>query len=280
MQSLKFVFVRRTILCKILNLLIYNNNKSKRYIEMKKNWKFTAYGMTAATILSMTACSTDDKTVNISFAGDQTQETETSNFIIAETKTQETATPSFTEGQDPFTVAPSSTNEQTQNTKTTSPSSTNGNAQDSVMASTSPANEEARDTKTTPQSSANEEALDPETDDTYLIFENPVYLEDYYNTPAGKMAIDADYADLAGEGMSVAISVVMDEINVTIQYEDNSLLTEGIAEKLAQQLDSMTDRFWQRTIAYDEHITWRCVLTVRYIDAEGNILAEQGYSAE
>jgi len=237
---------------------------------MKKNWKFTAYGMTAAAILSMTACAADDKTVDISFADDQTQETETS-IIIAETKIQETAPSSATEEQNTVTADPSSTNEQAQNATTT---------QNSVTASPSPANEESQDTKTTSQSPANEKTLDPETDDTYLIFENPVYLEDYYNTPAGKAAIDADYADLAGEGMSVSISVLMDEIIVTVQYKDNSLLTEGIEEKLAQQLDSMTDRFWQRTIAYDEHITWRCVLTVRYTDADGNILAEQGYSAE
>lgn len=246
---------------------------------MKKNWKFIAYGMTAAAILSMTACAADDKTVDISFADDQTQETETS-IIITETKIQETTPPSFTEEHDTVTKDPSSTNEQTHNTKTTFPPSTNGTTQDSVTASPSPANEESQDTKTTSQSPANEETLDPETDDTYLIFDNPVYLEDYYNTPAGKAAIDADYADLAGEGMSVSIFVLMDEINVTVQYKDNSLLNEGIEEKLAQQLDSMTDQFWQRTIAYDEHITWRCVLTVRYTDADGNILAEQGYSAE
>lgn len=247
---------------------------------MRRNWKFTAYGMTAATILSMTACAADDKTVDISFADIQTHETETSDFIIVETKIQETTPPSLTEEQNTVTVDSSSTNEQTQNTKTVSPTSANGTTQNSVTTSSSSANEKVQDTKTTPQSSANGETLNPETDDTYLIFENPVYLADYYNTPAGKTAIDADYADLAGEGMSVKISVLMDEINVTVQYEDNRLLTEGIEEKLAQQLGSMTDRFWQQTIAYDEHITWRCVLTVRYTDADGNILAEQNYSAE
>lgn len=80
--------------------------------------------------------------------------------------------------------------------------------------------------------------------------------------------------------MSVTISVIMDSIEVTVKYEDSALLTEGIEETLTQQLESMTDRFWKWTIAYDEFITYRCVLEVRYIDPDGNILALQRYSAE
>lgn len=113
-----------------------------------------------------------------------------------------------------------------------------------------------------------------------LMYGEPVYLEDYYNTLEGKAAIEADFADLASEGMSVSFFVKLDEIVVTVKYEDADLLTEGIEETLAQQLDEMSDRFWGWTVAYDEFITWRCVLTVRYTDPEGNILAEQYYSAE
>lgn len=118
-----------------------------------------------------------------------------------------------------------------------------------------------------------------ETEDN-LIFADPIFLEDYYNTTDGKAAIETDFADLAGEGMSVTVLVIMDEIVVTVKYEDSTLLSEDIKETLAQQLDSMTDRFWRWTVAYDEFITWRCVLTVRYTDSEGNVLAEQSYSAE
>lgn len=126
--------------------------------------------------------------------------------------------------------------------------------------------------------SPSEEEIQPEGAD--LMYGDPVYLEDYYNTPEGKAAIEADFADLAGEGMSVSFFVVLDEIVVTVKYEDADLLTEGIEETLAQQLDEMSDRFWSRTVAYDEFITWRCVLIVRYTDPEGNVLAEQYYSAE
>lgn len=236
---------------------------------MNKNRKLLAYGMTAAAILSMTACAAGDKTVEISFADNQAQETQTANDIITEENLQETATASL-----------SSANETAQDLTPASLSPTNEETQEPKTKSQSPANEEAQESKMTLQSPANEDTQTSETDDIYLIFDNPVYLEDYYNTPEGKAAIDADFADLAGEGMSVEIDAVMDEIIVTVKYEDSSLLTDGIEEKLTQQLDSMTDRFWKRTIAYDQYITWRCILTVRYTDAEGNILAKQSYSAE
>ena len=63
-------------------------------------------------------------------------------------------------------------------------------------------------------------------------------------------------------------------------YDDADLLTEGIEETLAQQLDAMNDRFWRWTVTYDEYIAWRCILTVRYTDPDGNVLAEQYYSGE
>lgn len=144
-------------------------------------------------------------------------------------------------------------------------------------------------TQTEPSSSSNEEMQLPflppaevemDPGGNYLIYNNPVYLEDYYNIPEGKAVIEGDFADLAGEGMSLSFLVVLDEIIVTVKYDDADLLTEGIEETLAQQLDAMNDRFWRWTVTYDEYITWRCILTVRYIDPDGNVLAEQHYSGE
>lgn len=165
----------------------------------------------------------------------------------------------------------------------TEPSSSNGEIK---PPSPSPWEEE---TQTEPSSSSNEEMQLPflppaevemDPGGNYLIYNNPVYLEDYYNIPEGKAVIEGDFADLAGEGMSLSFLVVLDEIIVTVQYDDAALLTEGIEETLAQQLDAMNDRFWRWTVTYDEYITWRCILTVRYTDPDGNVLAEQHYSGE
>lgn len=160
---------------------------------MKKNWKLIAYGMTAAVILSLTACAAEEETGNPSSSGEETQDTGTA--------------------------------------------------------------------------------------DTAQYYE---FLEDYYNTPAGKAELEADYEDLVGEGMSLTAYTVMNELVVTVKYEDSALLTEGIEETLAQKLDSLNDRFVQQTIEYNDIINWSsvCMVRVRYTDPEGNVLAEQTYSGQ
>lgn len=110
------------------------------------------------------------------------------------------------------------------------------------------------------------ETVDPE--EYFNLTWNPLLLN-FYNTFEGQKTLYADYADLVGEGMSIGIDVLGDDIlEVTIRYEDSALLTDGIEEMLAQQLDSMTERFQEQRSLYCTDIIGPAsvrILTVQYI---------------
>ncbi|HBA47751.1 MAG TPA: hypothetical protein DCZ91_08115 [Lachnospiraceae bacterium] len=120
-------------------------------------------------------------------------------------------------------------------------------------------------------------------EEEFYLWWNPLLL-DYYNSFAGHKALCEDFAYLAGEGMSVEIEVRGDDIlEVTVRYEDDSLLTEGIEDELAQQLEAMTDQFQEQRSLYCTDIIGPAsvrILTVTYIDREGNVLASQAYPGQ
>lgn len=128
-----------------------------------------------------------------------------------------------------------------------------------------------------------ETAYSTSEEEEFYLWWNPLLL-DYYNSFAGHKALYEDFAYLAGEGMSVEIEVRGDDIlEVTVRYEDDSLLTEGIEDELAQQLEAMTDQFQEQRSLYCTDIIGPAsvrILTVTYIDREGNVLASQAYPGQ
>lgn len=128
-----------------------------------------------------------------------------------------------------------------------------------------------------------ETAYSSSEEEEFYLWWNPLLL-DYYNSFAGHKALCEDFAYLAGGGMSVEIEVRGDDIlEVTVRYEDDSLLTEGIEDELAQQLEAMTDQFQEQRSLYCTDIIGPAsvrILTVTYIDREGNILATQAYPGQ
>lgn len=135
--------------------------------------------------------------------------------------------------------------------------------------------------------SANNDTQDAENYDAdreyfYLTW-NPLLLS-YYNTYEGHTALYNDFADLASEGMLVQLYIIEDDhLVVTVRYEDNTLLTEGIEETLAQQLDSMTNRIEEQMNLYNTEIIGPAsvrVIDVQYVDMDGNVLAVKNWSGQ
>lgn len=134
----------------------------------------------------------------------------------------------------------------------------------------------------TDESSQESGQLSSEEEEFYLWW-NPLLLN-YYNTFAGHKALYEDFAYLAGEGMRLDIDVRGDDIlEVSVIYEDDSLLTEGIEDELAKQLEAMTDQLQEQRSLYCTDIIGPAsvrILTVSYVDQEGNILAHQAYPGQ
>lgn len=107
-------------------------------------------------------------------------------------------------------------------------------------------------------------------------------LEDYYNDPTVKAILDSQYSALAEEGMSASIEVKGNEFIVTIQFEDASMMVDGIEDAIDQMMEMQADVFQSAAAEFDEAIgqPGACTVTVRYLDPDGKVLSENSYKAK
>lgn len=107
-------------------------------------------------------------------------------------------------------------------------------------------------------------------------------LEELFKDPAAKSAFDSLTASIASEGMSASISAVGNEMIMEVKIEDSSLIVDGIAESLNTALDTQADAFKTQVESLDTAVGQKgaCAFTVRYLDPDGNVLAERTFKAE
>ena len=125
-----------------------------------------------------------------------------------------------------------------------------------------------------------EAATDDAADDTDAAGDFQT-LEDYYNDPTVKSAIDAMFASVAEEGMSADLEVKGNEFTVIIKIEDSSMVVDGIAEALSAALDSQEETFKSQVKQFDDVIGQEgaCTVIMRYTDPDDNVLAEKAFTA-
>lgn len=106
--------------------------------------------------------------------------------------------------------------------------------------------------------------------------------EDYYNDPTVKAAFDEQIEALAGQGMSIAVEAKGNELIMIYQYDEGIELPENATELLDAELEKNASTFEQQAGSLDLAIgeTGACTVTVRYLDADGNLLTEQSYKAQ
>ncbi len=125
-----------------------------------------------------------------------------------------------------------------------------------------------------------EAATDDAADDTDAAGDFQT-LEDYYNDPTVKSALDAMFASVAEEGMSADLEVKGNEFTVIIKIEDSSMVVDGIAEALSAALDSQEETFKSQVKEFDDVIGQEgaCTVIMRYTDPDDNVLAEKAFTA-
>lgn len=107
-------------------------------------------------------------------------------------------------------------------------------------------------------------------------------LEELFEDPTAKSAFDSMVQAMATDGMSASVSAVGNEMIVEVKYEDSSLITDDIGEALDTALDTQADTFKAQVKTLDDTVgqAGACTFTVRYLDPDGNVLAEKSFKAE
>lgn len=107
-------------------------------------------------------------------------------------------------------------------------------------------------------------------------------LEDYYNNPTVKSFLDSQYSALAEEGMFTSIEVKGNEFIVNVQFEDASMMADGIGDAIDQMMEMQANTFRSAAADFDAAIgkEGACTVTVRYLDPDGNVLSENSYTAK
>lgn len=106
-------------------------------------------------------------------------------------------------------------------------------------------------------------------------------LEDYYNDPTVKDALDAAFDAMASDGMSVDCEVSGNEFTVIIKIEDSSMIVDGMGDALSAALDQQADTFKSQVKQFDDVIGQEgvCTVVMRYTDPDDNVLAEKSFTA-
>lgn len=107
-------------------------------------------------------------------------------------------------------------------------------------------------------------------------------LEDYYNDPAVKSALDAAFESMGGDGMTLAIDVKENTLTMTCKFEDSSVVVDGIGDALLEALEELAATFETQAKTFDDAIgqAGACTVVVRYTDPDDNVLAEKEFKAQ
>ena len=107
-------------------------------------------------------------------------------------------------------------------------------------------------------------------------------LEELYNDPTVSSVMDSAFGSMAGDGMSVDYKATGNELAIEVKFEDSSITKEAVGEALGEALDQQADTFKQQVKSFDEAVgkDGACTVTVRYLDANGEVMAEKSYKAD
>lgn len=124
------------------------------------------------------------------------------------------------------------------------------------------------------------EAEEPEEEETNASGQT---LEEYLNSTPGAMeAVEAQIAGASGDGLSVTSEIKENDFIFNFTIEDASLVTDDAAVQLEAGLDATESVFEQMAAQMDEAIEQEGAvqIVIKYLDPDGNVLAERGFKAQ
>lgn len=108
-------------------------------------------------------------------------------------------------------------------------------------------------------------------------------LEEYLNaTPGAAEAIEEQIAGASQDGMSVTAEVKGNDFIFNFTIEDESAITDDAPAQLEAGLEATASIFEQMAGQMDEVIEQEGVvqIVIKYLDPDGNVLAERGFKAQ
>ena len=107
-------------------------------------------------------------------------------------------------------------------------------------------------------------------------------LEDIFNDPATKSQYESVFEAMGQEGMEVSFEATGNELAVIIKITDSSMVVDGMGEALESALDQQAATFEEQVKQFDEAVgtPGACTVTMRYLDPDGNVLAEKSFTAQ
>lgn len=107
-------------------------------------------------------------------------------------------------------------------------------------------------------------------------------LEDIFNDPATKSQYESVFEAMGQEGMEVSVEATGNELAVIIKITDSSMVVDGMGETLESALDQQAATFEEQVKQFDEAVGTpdACTVTMRYLDPDGNVLAEKSFTAQ
>lgn len=128
---------------------------------------------------------------------------------------------------------------------------------------------------------ADAEAEEPAADDAGST-EGYSTLEDYYNDPAVKSALDSALGAMGGDGMALTIDVKENTLTMICKFEDSSVVVDGVGDALLEALETQAATFETQAKTFDDAIgqAGACTVVVRYTDPDDNVLAEKEFKAQ
>lgn len=107
-------------------------------------------------------------------------------------------------------------------------------------------------------------------------------LEELYSDPSVQSMMDSAFGAMAQDGMSVDFKATGNDLVIEIKIEDSSMVVDGMGEALETALDQQADTFKQQVKTFDDAVgqAGACTVTMRYLDPDGNLLAEKSFKAE
>lgn len=151
---------------------------------------------------------------------------------------------------------------------------------------TAPAAETEETTEVADEAADAETADEPETEaEADTTESSDITVESLLSDPEVMAQFEEGVASYKEQGMSVAVEAKGNELIVALTFTDSSLIQDGAAELLESGLDDADTaaKFEVLAGSLDQAVgadAGTCAYTVRYLDPDGNVLAERSFTAK
>lgn len=124
--------------------------------------------------------------------------------------------------------------------------------------------------------------VEDETEDEADTAVTGTTLEEYFSDPTVMSLMEQQYAALSDQGMEASIDVKGNDFTVIIKITDGSMIDDTTGDQLSAGMDAMESQLVDSAKQFDEAVgeEGACTVTMRYLDPDGNVLAEKTCSAK